>query len=106
MEEPHVEALATARWRVGAALSAVMVVRYFGFLGLVPWGRGIMAHRMAPGITVGIVLGAFVIVASWLLTWVYVRWCAQHHDGEVDRLAWRPWERRAHLGAGSAPAQH
>lgn len=86
MEAPHVEALATARWRVGATLSAVMVVLYFGFLGLVAWGRGIMAHRIAPGITVGIVLGAFVIVASWLLTWAYVRWCARHYDREVDRL--------------------
>jgi uncharacterized membrane protein (DUF485 family) len=87
MHEPHLEALAAARWRVAARLSAAMVVLYFGFLGLVAWGRDVLARPLVPGLTLGIALGAFVIIASWLLTWVYVRWCNRHYDGEVDRLS-------------------
>lgn len=86
MQDSGLEALARARWRVAAGLSAAMVVLYFGFLGLVAWGRGILARPILPGLTLGIALGAFVIVASWLLTWVYVRWCGRHYDREVDRL--------------------
>lgn len=86
MPEPSLEALARARWRVAVALSSAMVVLYFGFLGLVAWGRGLLATQVQPGLTLGIALGALVIVASWILTWVYVRWCARHHDTSVDRL--------------------
>ena len=43
---------------------------------------------MGRGLTLGIVLGAAVIVASWLLTWVYVWWANAHYDsavGAIDR---------------------
>jgi uncharacterized membrane protein (DUF485 family) len=41
---------------------------------------------VAPGLTLGIVLGVFVIVVSWLLTWVYVRWANAHYDARVEAL--------------------
>jgi uncharacterized membrane protein (DUF485 family) len=31
-------------------------------------------------------LGALVIVAAWVLTWIYVRWANTHYDASVDRL--------------------
>ncbi|HEY9383156.1 MAG TPA: DUF485 domain-containing protein [Gemmatimonadales bacterium] len=31
------------------------------------------------------VLGAAVIVSSWLLTWLYVRWANTHYDAQLDR---------------------
>ena len=37
-------------------------------------------------ITLGILLGALVIVVSWLTTWVYVRWANRHYDAEIERL--------------------
>lgn len=87
MPDQGLEALARARWRVAAGLSAAMVLLYFGFLALVAWGRHVLARPLLPGLTLGIALGALVIVTSWLLTWVYVRWCGRHYDGEVDRLS-------------------
>lgn len=86
MHDPDIEALARARWKVAAGLSAAMVLMYFGFLALVAWGREFLARPLVPGLTLGIALGASVIVASWLLTWAYIRWCARHHDSAVDRL--------------------
>ena len=31
-------------------------------------------------------IGALVIVASWGLTWVYVRWANAHYDTEVGAM--------------------
>jgi len=35
---------------------------------------------------VGILIGALVIVMSWLLIGVYARWANRHYDAEVERL--------------------
>ena len=79
--------LDAARWRVALGLTVVMVVIYFGFILLVAYGRPILAREVAPGLTLGILLGALVIVVSWLLTWVYVRWANRYYDPRVEALS-------------------
>jgi uncharacterized membrane protein (DUF485 family) len=79
--------LDAARWRVALALTAAMVVLYFGFVLLVAYGRPLLAVQVVPGLTLGILLGALVIVVSWVLTWVYVRWAATHYDPRVEALS-------------------
>jgi uncharacterized membrane protein (DUF485 family) len=37
-------------------------------------------------LSLGILLGALVIVTAWLLTWVYVSWANRHYDAAVRRL--------------------
>jgi uncharacterized membrane protein (DUF485 family) len=39
-----------------------------------------------PGLSLGILLGALVIVAAWVLIWIYVRWANTHYDAAVDAL--------------------
>jgi uncharacterized membrane protein (DUF485 family) len=39
-----------------------------------------------PGLSVGVLLGALVIVAAWVLTWVYVRWANNHYDAHLRGL--------------------
>jgi uncharacterized membrane protein (DUF485 family) len=75
-----------ARSRVALSLTAAVILIYFGFIGLVAYGRHLLAIRLMPGLTVGILLGALVIVASWALTWVYVRWANTHYDPQVRAL--------------------
>ena len=75
-----------ARWRIVLALTGAMVLLYFGFLALVAYGRTILAIRVLPGLTLGILLGAIVILTSWLLTWLYVWWANRHYDPQVDAL--------------------
>ena len=79
--------LDAARWRVALTLTGAMVVLYFGFILLVAYGRALLAVQVVPGLTLGILLGALVIVISWILTWVYVRWAATHYDPRVDALS-------------------
>jgi uncharacterized membrane protein (DUF485 family) len=76
-----------ARARVALSLTAAVVLIYFGFIGLVAYGRDILAILVMPGLTVGILLGALVIVASWLLTWIYVHWANTHYDPQVRALS-------------------
>ena len=78
--------LDAARWRVALGLTAGMVFLYFGFVLLVAYGRELLAIKVVPGLTLGILLGALVIVASWILTWVYVRWAAAHYDPGIEVL--------------------
>jgi uncharacterized membrane protein (DUF485 family) len=80
------EPIARARWRVAMALSAAMVVLYFGFISLIAFARPVLALRLAPGLTLGILLGVLVIVTSWLLTWYYMRWTARHYDPALRDL--------------------
>ena len=75
-----------ARWRVVLSLTVAMVVLYFGFIALVAYGRGTLAIEVVPGLSLGILLGALVILASWLLTWVYVWWANRYYDPRVEAL--------------------
>jgi len=75
------------RWRIGAALTAVMMLGYFGFILLVAYGKDTAGYLLADGrISVGIVLGAAVIVLAPVLTAIYVRWANRHYDPAVTAL--------------------
>ena len=78
--------LHTARWRIALALTMGVIVVYFGFILLIAYRRDLLAARLAPGLSVGILLGALVIVVSWLLTWFYVRWANANYDTELERI--------------------
>src|SRR5690349_6046020 len=72
--------LAATRWRIAISLTAAMVAIYFGFILLIAYDKPLMGRLVAPGLSLGILLGALVIVMSWVLTWVYVRWANTHYD--------------------------
>ncbi len=78
--------LAAAQWRIAVALTATMVAVYFGFILLIAYQKPLMGRLIVPGLSVGILLGALVIVATWLLTWAYVRWANTHYDEELRRI--------------------
>jgi uncharacterized membrane protein (DUF485 family) len=61
-------------------------VLYFGFILLVAFNKPLLGREITGGLSVGILLGALVIVASWVLIWVYTRWANTHYDREVARL--------------------
>jgi uncharacterized membrane protein (DUF485 family) len=79
-------ALDAARWRMALSLTAVAMAIYFGFILLVAYGKPLLARLIVPGLSVGIALGSFVIVSSWVLIWIYVRWANRHYDAAIDRL--------------------
>jgi uncharacterized membrane protein (DUF485 family) len=78
--------LAAARWRIAITLTVAMMVLYFGFILLVAYNKPLLARVIVPGLSVGILLGALVIVSAWVLMLVYVRWANRHHDGAVHAI--------------------
>lgn len=79
-------ALHQRRWRVAIALTAVVAAVYFGFILLVAYQKELMGSLVSPGLSLGILLGALVIIAAWATTWYYVRWANKHFDAEISRL--------------------
>lgn len=81
-----IRALARARWRVALGLSAVVFALYFGFILAVAFAKEAIATQIVPGLSVGILAGAFVIVGAWLTTWLYVVWANRHFDTNVKAI--------------------
>ncbi len=79
-------ALAARRWRVAIVLTACVMVIYFGFIALIAYRKAFVGSLLMPGLSVGILLGALVIVASWLLTWGYVTWANDRYDPALAAL--------------------
>ena len=81
-----IASLTTARSRVATTLTLAMMVLYFGFILLVAFNKPLLAREITPGLSLGILLGALVIVASWLLIWIYARWANTHYDRAIARV--------------------
>jgi len=79
-------AVARARRRVALGLTVAMMAIYFGFIGLIAWNKPLLGTQLIPGLSIGLILGAAVIVACWLLTWLYVRWANTRYDQALNRL--------------------
>ena len=82
----RLRALAAAQWRLALTLTAAVVAIYFGFIFLIAFNKPVLGRLLMPGLSLGVLLGALVIILSWLLTWAYVRWANSHYDAELERL--------------------
>jgi uncharacterized membrane protein (DUF485 family) len=78
--------LARRRWRVAITLTVAIIVIYFGFIALVAFDKELLGWRIGSGLSLGILLGALVIVGAWLLTWYYVRWTNTHYDAALGAI--------------------
>ena len=80
------EAVSAARWRIAVSLTVAMMVAYFGFILLVAFNKPLLGTTVIPGLSLGMLLGALVIVVAWVLTWIYISWANAHYDASVDGL--------------------
>ena len=80
------EAVSAARGRIAILLTAIMMVVYFGFILLVAFNKSLLGTPFVDGLSIGMLLGVLVIVAAWVLTWVYVRWANTHYDASLRGL--------------------
>jgi len=82
----EIRQLARARWRIAVILSATVAALYFGFIFAVAFAKEAMASEVVPGLSLGILLGALVIVGAWITTWIYVAWANRHFDAKLAKL--------------------
>ena len=86
LESAEFKQLVSRRWRVSAIASACLFLLYYGYILLVGTNKALLSRRISGAMTLGIPLGAAVIVGAWILTAAYVVWANRSYDADVERL--------------------
>ena len=82
-QNPHFKELVHERTRFGWTLTIIMLVIYFGFIGLIAFDKALLAVKIGGGVaSLGLVLGVAVILLAFILTGIYV----QRANGRFDAL--------------------
>jgi uncharacterized membrane protein (DUF485 family) len=79
----HLTRVAADRWRLALLLTAIMTVVYVGFILLIAFNKPLLGTVLAPGLSLGILLGVLIIITAWVLIMIYVRWTNTHYDHRV-----------------------
>ena len=80
--DPNFQTLVTRRTRLASALTAAVLIIYFGYIALVAFAPRWLGTPIDDAITIGIPIGLLVIVAAFALTGLYVH----RADTEYDAL--------------------
>lgn len=86
LDSPEFRRLVARRWRISLVLTACLFALYYGFILLIATQQEFLSRRIGETTTIGIPIGAAVIVLAWVLTALYVVWANRHWDSEVARL--------------------
>jgi uncharacterized membrane protein (DUF485 family) len=86
LQSAEFRAMLARRWRVSVILSALLAVLYYGYILLIAANPELLSRRIGETTTLGIPIGAGVIVGAWALTAAYVVWANRHYDPEAERL--------------------
>ena len=80
--DPNYQRLVSERKSLGWTLAIITLVMYYGYIAIVAFAPSLIAVPLFGAITVGIVLGVAIILASILLTGIYV----MRANAEYDEL--------------------
>ena len=69
---PAFRALVHERTRFGWILTMLMLIVYFGFIGLIAFDKSLLAVKVGGTASLGLFLGVGVIVFAFILTGIYV----------------------------------
>jgi uncharacterized membrane protein (DUF485 family) len=86
LDAPEFHRLVARRWRISLVLTALLFALYYGYILLIATQKALLSRRIGETVTLGIPLGAAVIVGAWVLTAAYVAWANRYYDREVARL--------------------
>jgi uncharacterized membrane protein (DUF485 family) len=78
--DPNYTNLVSERKSLGWTLAIITLVMYYGYIAIVAFAPGLIAVPLFGSITVGIVLGVAIILASILLTGLYVMRANSKYD--------------------------
>lgn len=69
---PTFQTLVAERTRFGWTLTILMLIVYFGFIGLIAFDKPLLATKVAGTASLGLFLGVGVILFAFILTGIYV----------------------------------
>ncbi|MCJ2129935.1 DUF485 domain-containing protein [Methylobacterium sp. E-045] len=82
-QNPRFKELVHERTRFGWTLTILMLLVYFGFIGLIAFDKSLLALKIGSATTsLGLILGVAVIIFAFILTGIYV----QRANGRFDDL--------------------
>ena len=84
---PKYQRLISTRSRFGWLLTAIMLVVYYGYIGIIAFDKDLFSQRLGDGVmTVGIPVGFGVIIFTILITGFYVRRANTEFDALTDEI--------------------
>ena len=84
---PEFQQLVHERTRFAWILTILMLVVYFGFIGLIAFDKSLMAVKVGGGTaSLGLFMGVFVILFAFALTGIYVARANTRFDALSDAL--------------------
>ena len=86
LQDPDFLALSRRKNSISLVFTLITVVFYFGFIFLLAFGREHLAEAFSGQINRGIPFGIGIIILSWILTGLYVRWANSSYDDMVARM--------------------
>ncbi len=85
--DPRYIALVRRRRRLSWALTAIILIAYFGFILAVAFAKPLLARPIGAGVTsLGIPLAIGVILLGFVLTAIYVSHANRHFDAALRDL--------------------
>lgn len=86
LQQPRFRSLIARQRQVSLLMTATMLLLYFGFILLIAFRKDLLAQPVAGHLTLGLPLGLGLILATVLLTGIYVRWANRAYDPAVEAL--------------------
>ncbi|GJD55561.1 DUF485 domain-containing protein [Methylobacterium dankookense] len=80
VQSPQFRQLVSERTRFSWILTGLMLVVYFGFIGLIAFDKSLLAVKIGTTSSLGLVLGVGVIVFAFILTGLYVARANSRYD--------------------------
>jgi uncharacterized membrane protein (DUF485 family) len=84
--DPNYLKLVSERKSLGWTLAIITLVMYYGYIAIVAFAPSVIAIKLFGMITVGIVLGVALILASILLTGIYVMRANAEYDDLTNAI--------------------
>jgi len=85
--DPNYQTLKSRRSSFGWTLTIAMLIVYYGFILLIAFQKGLLAHRFGDAVmTWGIPIGFGVIVFTIIITGVYVRRANSEFDDLSEKI--------------------
>ena len=78
--DPNYQALVKERSGFGWTLAILMLVLYYGYIGVVAFDPLLFGVKVSGQITIGLIVGVALIAASILLTGIYVMRANSRYD--------------------------
>ncbi len=86
LDDPDFKELQRSKNRISLLLTLATMLAFYGFVILLAWHQEWLAQPWSGSINRGIPMGIGVIVLSWILTGIYVRWANTKYDALVQKV--------------------